>query len=507
MSTSILKKLWNKLSTDYLCLLNQQEYCDVTIKVGTKSNFRVFKAHSLILRSRSQYFKNALSTCWNKKDDDGFFQVDLCGMNISEGVFDKVLIYIYGGCLPLDEIRPCEKLRLMVTADMLMMDEFIDYLEHNIIQTEKNYITKETNKLLLVSTQIPRCKKLLNVCQQLMLRNPITFIQSVEFLSVSREYIRELLEFKILGLDEVSIFDCIIRWGIHNTCEFNCDLNSMDDIIDLIKICSIDQFEALRSTIKDLVPFIRFFKFDPGFFNEKFGPFKKLIDHELYNQIIQYHKNPNFLSLQKIYPFRLNSTLISELHISTISSWIELPEDQRDLFSSPPIIKKFQDDNINFDSLPFEFDLIFRSQGKRISDSLWREKVHNQGPTLTIIKTVNQGIFGGYKSASWKEKKITKGKHNKIKKIECVDGGDGFIFQWSNNNSFDCVKIVCLKLQWINKHLDFDMFLGGSKMSLDFRFGKGLSVFNRESRHDKFEKGLMYAIEEVEIFKVLKKIS
>ncbi|CAG8719473.1 7684_t:CDS:2 [Cetraspora pellucida] len=70
MSASILKKLWNKLSTDYLCLLNQQEYCDVTIKVGTKPNFRIFKAHSLILRSRSQFFKNSLSTCWSKKDDD-----------------------------------------------------------------------------------------------------------------------------------------------------------------------------------------------------------------------------------------------------------------------------------------------------------------------------------------------------------------------------------------------------------------------------------------------------
>ncbi|CAG8440541.1 2682_t:CDS:2 [Dentiscutata heterogama] len=430
MSTSILKKLWNKLSTDYLCLLNQQEYCDVTIKVGTKSNFRVFKAHSLILRSRSQYFKNALSTCWNKKDDDGFFQVDLT--NISEGVFDKVLIYIYGGCLPLDEIKPCEKLRLMVTADMLMMDEFIDYLEHNIIQKEKYYIAKETNKLLLVSTQIPRCKKLLNVCQQLMLRNPITFIRSVEFLSVSREYIRELLEFNVLGLDEESIFDSIIKWGIHNTCEFTYELDSVD-IIDYVKNWSVDQFEALRSTIKDLIPLIRFFKMDSCFFNEKFGPFKRLIDYELYNQIIEYHKNPNILSLHKIYPFRLNSTLISEFHISTISSWIEIPEDQRDQYSSPPIIKKLQGDD-NFSSLPFEFDLIFRSQGKRISDCLWRQKVHNQGPTLTIIKTVNQGIFGGYKSAS-------------------------------------------------------------------------LSVFNRESRHDKLEKNLMYAIEEVEIFKVLKKVS
>ncbi|CAG8622485.1 2751_t:CDS:2, partial [Racocetra fulgida] len=476
MSASILKKLWNKLSTDYLCLLNQQEYCDVTIKVGSKSNFRVFKAHSLILRSRSQYFKNALSSCWNKKDDDGFFQVDLCEMNISEGVFDKVL-------------KPCEKIRLMTTADMLLMDDFIDYLEHNIIQSEKHYIAKEANKLLLVSTRIPRCKKLLNVCQQLILRNPIAFIHSVEFLSIPPEYIRELLELDTLGLDEESIFDAIIKWGVHNTCDLD-----MVDVIDHIKNWSIDQFDVLRSIIKDFIPLIRFFKMDPCFFNEKFGPYKPLLDYDLCNQVIQYHKDPNGLPLHKFYPLRLNSTLISEFHISTISSWIELPEEQREQYSPPLIIEKTQDYSLN--SLPFEFDLIFRSQGKRISDSLWCQKVHNQGPTLTIIKTANQGLFGGYKSTSWKEKKITKGKHNKIKKIECVDGGDGFVFQWSDDDSFDNDKIVCSKLQWIDKHLDFDMFLGGSKMSLDFRFGKGLSVFNREFRHDKCEKGLMYTIEE-----------
>ncbi|CAG8719467.1 7683_t:CDS:1 [Cetraspora pellucida] len=388
----------------------------------------------------------------------------------------------------------------MNTADMLLMDDFIDYLEHNIIQTEKHYIARETNKLLLVSTRITRCKTLLNVCQQSMLRNPIAFIHSEEFLSVPPEYVRELLEFDTLGLDEESIFDAIIKWGVYNTRDLD-----MVDVIDHVKNWSVDQFDALRSTIKDFIPLIRFFKMDSCYFNEKFGPYKLLLDDDLYNHIIQYHKNPNSFPLHKFYPLRLNSTLISEFHISVISSWIEIPEDQREQYSPPPIIEMIQDYNLN--SLPFEFDLIFRSQGKRISDGLWCQKVHNQGPTLTIIKTSNQGLFGGYKSASWKEKKITKGKHNKIKKIECVDGGDGFIFQWLDDHSFDDDKIICPKLQWINKHLDFDMFLGGSKMSLDFRYGKGLSVFNRESRHDKCEKGLMYTIEEVEIFRVLKRNS
>ncbi len=43
---------------------------NVNIQIGEESNFEIFKAHSIILRARSPYFRVALSNNWAKKDGD-----------------------------------------------------------------------------------------------------------------------------------------------------------------------------------------------------------------------------------------------------------------------------------------------------------------------------------------------------------------------------------------------------------------------------------------------------
>jgi hypothetical protein len=53
-------------------LLNESDYYDTEIKVGVEGqDIRIFKAHSTILKSRSLYFKAALSNNWVKRSDDG----------------------------------------------------------------------------------------------------------------------------------------------------------------------------------------------------------------------------------------------------------------------------------------------------------------------------------------------------------------------------------------------------------------------------------------------------
>jgi hypothetical protein len=61
-----------QLSTDLLHLRNDTSGCDVKILVGREPNIKEFKAHSLILSIRSNYFKTAFSPQWASKED-GFF--------------------------------------------------------------------------------------------------------------------------------------------------------------------------------------------------------------------------------------------------------------------------------------------------------------------------------------------------------------------------------------------------------------------------------------------------
>ena len=76
------------LSKDLLKLFESSTTCDVSIMVGEAPNIETFKAHSVILTSRSPYFATALSSNWVKKEDD---IIILTKPNITPKVFEILL--------------------------------------------------------------------------------------------------------------------------------------------------------------------------------------------------------------------------------------------------------------------------------------------------------------------------------------------------------------------------------------------------------------------------------
>jgi hypothetical protein len=57
------------LSNNLLEILEDDEYCDITIEVGNDPYVKIFRAHMVILNYRSSYLRRILST--NKKKTDG----------------------------------------------------------------------------------------------------------------------------------------------------------------------------------------------------------------------------------------------------------------------------------------------------------------------------------------------------------------------------------------------------------------------------------------------------
>jgi len=81
-------KLLQKLSQNLLEILNDDEYCDITIEVGDDPYVKIFRAHMVILNYRSSYLRRILST--NKKKNDGtMIQIKL--PNISPETFQIIL--------------------------------------------------------------------------------------------------------------------------------------------------------------------------------------------------------------------------------------------------------------------------------------------------------------------------------------------------------------------------------------------------------------------------------
>ena len=80
----------SKLLNDLTNVLNESDYYDVEIKIGSGDYVKIFKAHSHILKARSLYFRTALSDNWVKRSDNGIILFEK--ENLSPKIFEVILM-------------------------------------------------------------------------------------------------------------------------------------------------------------------------------------------------------------------------------------------------------------------------------------------------------------------------------------------------------------------------------------------------------------------------------
>ena len=85
----MLKQFFAKLSQNYIEILKDDEYYDVTIEVGKDPNVKIFRAHMIILCYRSPFLRRTLAS--NKKDNNGDVLAHIKLPNISPDIFQIIL--------------------------------------------------------------------------------------------------------------------------------------------------------------------------------------------------------------------------------------------------------------------------------------------------------------------------------------------------------------------------------------------------------------------------------
>ena len=81
-------QFFSQLSQNFVNILNDNEYYDITIEVRQDPEVKIFRAHMVILNYRSAYFHRNLST--NKKNSDGIL-AHIKLPNISPNTFQIIL--------------------------------------------------------------------------------------------------------------------------------------------------------------------------------------------------------------------------------------------------------------------------------------------------------------------------------------------------------------------------------------------------------------------------------
>ncbi|GES93499.1 hypothetical protein GLOIN_2v1782772 [Rhizophagus clarus] len=380
MSTQFL----SKLSQNYIELLEDDEYYDITIEVGEDPN--EILAHIKL-------------------------------PNISPEVFQIILKYIYGGILSLNNQDTLKIFKLLLAADELLLQEVVDYLQkYFIIENKTEWMEQHFELIHRTSFQSNSFLELQQFCTDFMANSPEKIFKSLDFTSLPEKSLVQLIKRDDLQMKEVDVWEHVLKWGLAQNPTLLPDPNIWSD----------DDFEAMKNTLQHCLSLIRFFSLSSKDFLQRVRPYKKLLNRQLYEDLLNSHMDPDSEPTNNILLPRnikidgiIDSKIVNNLNIiSTISRRID----------KMAINNKF--DHLRELYLPYEFKLLLRGSRDGFTPKKFHKLCDNKYNTIAFVKVEGtEEIIGGYNPLKWESSKSW-GKSK-----------DSFIFSFKDNNVKDA--IIC----------------------------------------------------------------
>ncbi|RHZ76511.1 hypothetical protein Glove_196g137 [Diversispora epigaea] len=531
-------KFFDKLSQNFIELLDDNDDYNVII---IAKNEKSFTAHSNVLKCRSPYFRKELKNIIPNENNIK----TITKPNISDKIFDIILKYIYGGIVDLENVETKFIFDLMVTANEFEIEELTKKLENHLIETESSWIKSHFSlvyRSIFIGNEF---KDLEKFCNDIVAKYPSLIFDADDFTSLQESALVSLLKRDDLQLEEVIIWEYVIKWGIAQNSNLSVDFNkwtkenfitlktTLQQCLPLIRYFHIsnadfwskwgiaqnsnlsvdfnkwtkENFITLKTTLQQCLPLIRYFHISNADFWSKVEPYKKIFDKQLWKDLIQHLIVPDHPVKSKILPPR--SVLIQELptrateslstiityeHVAEISSWIDR-----------------KSSTYSLTNIPYDFQLILRGSINGFAPQTFWNTCHGHASTVVIIKVKGTDeILGGFNPLAWDNTFATDswGKTN-----------DSFIFSLKNgniqNSILSRVKISDNAILNLGKNdqvycgpyfgYNICMYSSSSNFTLDYGCFCSYNIDHYE-KHIRTIKN-NFSIVDYEVFKVIKKSS
>src|SRR3954453_2030943 len=186
--------------------------------------------------------------------------------------------YIYGGRLSLEDYDTSDIIKILVAASELSLQELIPHLQSFLIKNKSNWMEQNFNYIYQTSFENDSFLELQKYCIDLMSKEPIKLLKSLNFPSISEKLLVTLIQNDNLQMSEIQVWECVLKWGLAQNPELPNDPTSF----------SIDDFNSLTNTLQQCIPFIKFFELTSKEFINKVLPYKKILPKELYQDLLKH---------------------------------------------------------------------------------------------------------------------------------------------------------------------------------------------------------------------------
>ncbi|GBB88393.1 hypothetical protein RclHR1_14970006 [Rhizophagus clarus] len=476
-------QFFSKLSQNYIEILNDDEYYDVTIEVGEDPNVKIFRAHMIILCYRSPFFRRALAS---KKKNDNNTLAHIKLSNISPEIFQIILRYLYGGIFSSDGQDTLDIFKVLIAADELLLQELVDYLQKYLIENKAEWMEQHFELTHRTSFQSNNLSDLQLFCTEFMAKFPEKIFKSFDFTSLPEKSLVSLIKRDDLQMKEIEVWEHVLKWGLAQSQTLTPNPDTWTD----------NDFKMLENTLQNCLPLIRFFSLSSKEFLHKIRPYKKLFKQQLYEKLLDSYMDPdiepndnNILLPRNIKTDGIIDTTIVNLNIiSIISRWI----DKMDLNSKFSYLRELY--------FPYKFELLLRGSRDGLRPDKFHQLCNYKPNTVTFIKVKDTGeILGGHNPSIWKSSN---------------DFGQSysFIFSFKNKDNFD-VSILS-RVNNMERALKYGDEYGPSFGSSDLKLAITI-VWNPKLDCNKciicdYEKKIResqdkFYVEDYEVFQIMRK--
>ncbi|UZO24546.1 uncharacterized protein OCT59_016842 [Rhizophagus irregularis] len=202
-------KFLEELSNDYEKLFETEIGYDVIIYAGEEPNIQEIHAHSNILCIRSKYFRTAFSNEWAEKQDGKFI---LKKPNISPHLFDIILRFIYSGNIELKNLQGPDVLKLLIVVDELNIQQLISHIQEYLIEHQTEFLHQNPTGILEMVYQHETFTDLWDFCLENICEDPKILFNSDKFVNLKAPLLELLLKRDDLNLDEIEIWESLLKW-------------------------------------------------------------------------------------------------------------------------------------------------------------------------------------------------------------------------------------------------------------------------------------------------------
>src|SRR5256714_9780257 len=159
--------------------------------------------------------------------------------------------YIYGGILSLNEQETSEFLKVLAAADVLCLQELIDYLQKYLIESKSEWMEKHFDITQRFSSQSNNLLKLQQFCADFITKSPEKLFNSTYYTSLPEKSLIQIIKRDDLQMKEIEIWEHVLKWGLAQNPTLILDPDTWSD----------DDFKTMENTLQHCLPLIRFFFF------------------------------------------------------------------------------------------------------------------------------------------------------------------------------------------------------------------------------------------------------